>query len=66
MVLERTGSTLFSKRFVRSAEDATQIMREFIGESDREKFVVLGLSTKNESQVLQVVHIGSINASHHA
>ena len=35
----------------------------FSGDSDREKFVVLGLSTKNEPQLLQIVHTGSINAS---
>lgn len=39
------------------------IIRDFIGDSDRERFVVLGMSTKNEQQVLQVVHTGSINAS---
>lgn len=44
-------------------EDAANIIRDFIGDSDREKFVVLGLSTKNEPQVLQCVHTGSINAS---
>ena len=63
VVLERKGSQLFSGRRVRSPEDAANIIREFIGDSDREKFVVLGLSTKNEPQLLQVVHTGSINAS---
>lgn len=63
VVLERKGSQLFSGRRVRSPEDAANIIRDFIGDSDREKFVVLGLSTKNEPTVLQVVHTGSINAS---
>lgn len=63
VVLERRGSQLFSGRRVRSPEDAANIIRDFIGDSDREKFVVLGLSTKNEPQLLQVVHTGSINAS---
>ena len=63
VVLERKGSQLFSGRHVRSPEDAANIIRDFIGDSDREKFVVLGLSTKNEPTVLQVVHTGSINAS---
>ena len=44
-------------------EDAANIIRDFIGDSGREKFVVLGLSTKNEPQLLQVVHTESINAS---
>lgn len=63
VVLERKGSQLFEGRRVRSPEDAANIIRDFIGDSDRERFVVLGLSTKNEPQVLQVVHTGSINAS---
>lgn len=63
VVLERKGSQLFSGRRVRSPEDAANIIRDFIGDSDREKFVVLGMSTKNEPQLLQVVHTGSISAS---
>ena len=63
VVLERKGSQMFEGRRVRSPEDAANIIRDFIGDSDREKFVVLGLSTKNEPQLLQVVHTGSINAS---
>lgn len=63
VVLERKGSQMFEGRRVRSPEDAADIIRDFIGDSDREKFVVLGMSTKNEPTVLQVVHTGSINAS---
>lgn len=59
-VLERKGLQLFSGRRVRSPEDAANIIRDFIGDSDREKFMVLGLGTKNEPPV---VHTGSINAS---
>lgn len=62
-ILERKGSQLFSGRHVLSPEDVTHNIRDFIGDSDREKFVVLGPSTKNEPTVLQVVHTGSINAS---
>ncbi|MER1999957.1 MAG: JAB domain-containing protein [Lysinibacillus sp.] len=56
VVLERKGSKLFEGRRVRSPEDAANII------SDREKFVVLDMLTKNEPQLLQVVHTGSINA----
>ena len=63
VVLERKGSQLFEGRRVRSPEDTANIIRDFIGDSDREIFVFLGLSTKNEPQVLQVVHTGSINSS---
>ena len=63
VVLERKGSQLFEGRRVRSPIDAANIIRDFIGDCDRERFVVLEMSTKNEPQVLQVVHTGSINAS---
>ena len=46
MVLERKGSQLFSGRRIHSQEDAANIIRDFIGDSDREKFVVLGLTVK--------------------
>lgn len=45
VVLERKGSQLFSGRRVRSPEDAANIIRDFIGDSYREKFVVLGLKS---------------------
>ena len=63
VVLERKGSQLFSGRYVTSPEDAATIIRDFIGDCDREKFVLLGLSTKGELQLLQVVHTVSLNAS---
>ena len=47
VVLERKGSQLFSGRRVRSSEDAASIIRDFIGDSDREKFVVLILNSSN-------------------
>src|SRR5699024_10900909 len=43
--------------------DAANIIRDFIGDSDREKFVVLCLNVKNEPTAMQVVHTGSLNAS---
>ena len=36
VVLERKGSELLSGRRVRSPEDAANIIRDFIGDSDRE------------------------------
>lgn len=56
VVLERKGSQLFSGRRVHSPEDAANIIRDFIGDSDREKFVVLGLSTKKATAVASCSH----------
>jgi len=63
VVLERKGSMLFEGRKVNIPNDAANIIRDFIGDSDREKFVVLCLNVKNEPTAMQVVHTGSLNAS---
>ena len=63
VVLERKGSMLFEGRKVKIPNDAANIIRDFIGDSDREKFVVLCLNVKNEPTAMQVVHTGSLNAS---
>lgn len=63
VVLERKGSMLFEGRRVKVPNDAANIIRDFIGDSDREKFVVLCLNVKNEPTAMQVVHTGSLNAS---
>ena len=43
VVLERKGSQMFEGRRVRSPEDVVNIIRDFIGDSDREKLVALQL-----------------------
>lgn len=53
----------YSNRKIRSPEDAYNLMKEFLGDADREHFVVLCLDTKNQPTCIQTVHIGSLNAS---
>lgn len=38
-------------------------MKEYLGDVDREHFVVICLDTKNQPTCIQTVHIGSLNAS---
>lgn len=61
MVKER--NEYYDFKAIRSPEDAYKILREFIGEADREMFVVACLNNKNEIANLSVVHMGSLNAS---
>lgn len=61
--LVREKSLLYKERKIRSPHDAYEIMKEFIGDADREHFVVLCLDTKNQPTCIQTVHIGSLNAS---
>lgn len=48
---------------VRSPHDFAKIAMKFIGDEDREIFLVACLSTKNQIQSLHRCHIGSLNAS---
>lgn len=61
MVKEK--SLLYCNRRVRSPQDGAELFREFLGEVDREHFLVMCLNTKNEPTHLNVCHIGSLNAS---
>lgn len=48
---------------VRSPEDFANIAMKFIGNEDREVFLVACLSVKNEIQSLHRCHIGTLNSS---
>jgi len=61
--LVREKSLLYKERKIRSPHDAYTLLKEFIGDADREHFVVLCLDTKNQPTCIQTVHISSLNAS---
>lgn len=61
--LVREKSIKYKDRRVRSPQDAYSIIHDFLGDVDREHFVVLCLDTKNQPTCLQVVHVGSLNSS---
>ncbi|RUL54150.1 JAB domain-containing protein [Lysinibacillus antri] len=61
--LVREKTMLYKNRKIRSPRDAYELMRTFLGDVDREYFVVLCLDTKNQPTCIQTVHIGSLNAS---
>src|SRR5690606_9539188 len=44
-------------------EEAFEIAYRFIGDEDREVFLVVGLNTKNQINSVHRCHIGSVNAS---
>ncbi|WP_083486310.1 JAB domain-containing protein [Alicyclobacillus ferrooxydans] len=50
-------------RQIRCADDAANILFEYIGNTDREEFVVMVLSTKHYVNALNTVSIGSLDAS---
>lgn len=61
MVKER--SLLYKNRTIRSPEDAYNLFKQFLGELDREYFVVICLDVKNQPTAINVCHVGSLNAS---
>lgn len=51
------------KDYIRNPEDGAEIAYNFIGEDDREVFLVMCLNTKNKVIAVHRCHIGSLNAS---
>ncbi|MDF2855496.1 MAG: repair protein RadC [Neobacillus sp.] len=49
--------------FVRSPDDAVDAICHYIGDEDREVFLVLVLTTKNEVVAVHRCHLGNINSS---
>lgn len=61
--LVKESSMLYKQRRVRSPQDSYELFRDYLGEVDREHFVVMCLDTKNQPTNISTVHIGSLNAS---
>jgi DNA repair protein RadC len=61
--LVRESSLLYKDRCVRSPEDGYNLLKQFLGEADREHFIVVCLDTKNQPTAINICHIGSLNAS---
>jgi len=56
-------SLLYKDRNIRSPQDGYNLFKQFLGELDRENFVVMCLDVKNQPTVINICHIGSLNAS---
>ncbi|MGC7929588.1 RadC family protein [Lysinibacillus sp. VIII_CA] len=61
--LVRESSLLYTKRSIRSPEDAYELIKDFLEDRDREHFIVVSLNTKNQPVSINICHIGSLNAS---
>lgn len=59
----REGSILYNMRKISSPSDATNLGRQFLEGSDREKLVACCLDTKNQPISINVVSVGSLNSS---
>ena len=54
---------LINAEVIRSPDDCADIARSYIGDEDREVFLVLCLNTKNRVVAIHRCHVGSINAN---
>ena len=61
--LVKENSVLYETRIIRSPYDAYKLIKNFLIDSDREKFVVACLDTKNQPVNISVVSIGSVNSA---
>ncbi|HZK24904.1 MAG TPA: JAB domain-containing protein [Oscillospiraceae bacterium] len=61
--LVRESSILYPLRQVSSPKDAADLLQQFVGDCDREKFTVLCLDTKNQPISLSVISVGSLNST---
>lgn len=61
--LVRESSILYKERRILSPEAAYKLLKEFLVDSDRERFVVVCLDTKNQPTAINICHVGSLNAS---
>ena len=59
----KESSILYKNRTFHSPEDGYRLFKEFLGDADREQFVVMCLDTKNQPTTINLCHIGSLNAS---
>ncbi|QWG92824.1 JAB domain-containing protein [Bacillus mycoides] len=53
----------FGQQQIKSPEIAAEVARHYIGDEDREVFLVICLDTKNKINAIHRAHVGSINAS---
>jgi DNA repair protein RadC len=61
--MTKEKNVYYENKTIRSPKDSADILREFIGNADREVFAVACLNTKNQISNLHIAHIGSLNES---
>ena len=59
----KESSVLYETRKISNPYDAYKLVKNFLIDSDREKFIVACLDTKNQPLNIQVVSIGSLSSA---
>ncbi|MCL6557569.1 MAG: JAB domain-containing protein [Firmicutes bacterium] len=58
----KESSVTYAGRSIKKPEDAVKLLRDFMGDADRENFVVVCLNTKNEPTAIHTVSIGTLDS----
>lgn len=61
--LVKESSVLYETRTISSPYDSYKLIKNFLIDSDREKFIVACLDTKNQPVNISVVSIGNVNSA---
>ena len=61
--LVKESSVLYETRKISNPYDAYRLVKSFLVDSDREKFVVVCLDTKNQPVSIEIVSIGTVNSA---
>lgn len=56
-------SLMYKDRVVGSPRDGFNLIKQFLGDVDREHFIIVCLDTKNQPTTINTCHVGSLNAS---
>ncbi|WNS77660.1 JAB domain-containing protein [Bacillus sp. DTU_2020_1000418_1_SI_GHA_SEK_038] len=59
----RESSLLYKDRKIKSPEDAYQLLKSFLVDSDCEQLMLLTLDTKNQPTAIHTVSVGTLNSS---
>ncbi len=59
----RESSMMYKERKITSPDDAYNLLKPMLVDSDREQFIVVCLDTKNQPTAINVCHVGSLNSS---
>lgn len=61
--LVKESSILYETRKISNSFDAYRLVKNFLADSDREKFVVVCLDIKNQPVSIEVVSIGTVSST---
>ena len=59
----KEGSILYEPRKITSPKDAAKLAINFLGDLDREEFIVISLDIKNQPLTINLVSIGTLNSN---